>query len=61
MQIEGVDYFETYAPVVQWSTVRTLLVMSIVLGLATKQIDYSNAFCQADIDKEVYVEMPRDQ
>jgi hypothetical protein len=60
MQVEGVDYFETYAPVVQWSTVRTLLVMSIVLGLATKQIDYSNAFCQADIDEEVYVEMPRD-
>ncbi len=60
MQIEGVDYFETYAPVVQWSTVCTLLVMSIVLSLETRQIDYSNAFCQADIEEEVYVEMPKD-
>ena len=46
-QIEGVDYFETYAPVVQWSTVRCLLIMSIVLDLRTQQIDNSNAFCQA--------------
>jgi hypothetical protein len=24
-QIEGVDYFDTYAPVVSWSTIRMLL------------------------------------
>ena len=60
LQVEGVDFFETYAPVVQWSTVCALLVMSIVLNLATQQIDFSNAFCQADIDEEVYVEMPKD-
>ena len=60
MQIEGVDYFETYAPVVQWSTVRALLIMSLVLGLETVQIDFSNAFCQADIEEEIYVEMPKD-
>ena len=54
------EFFETYAPVVLWSTVRALLVMSIVLNLATQQIDFSNAFCQADIDEEVYVEMPKD-
>jgi hypothetical protein len=55
-----VDFFETYAPFFQLSTVRALLVMSIVLNLATQQIDFSNAFCQADIDEEVYVEMPKD-
>ena len=30
-QIEGVDVFETYAPVVSWITVRLLLVISIIL------------------------------
>ena len=60
LQVERVDFFETYAPVAQWSTVLALLVMSIVLNLATQQIDFSNAFCQADIDEEVYVEMPKD-
>ena len=58
-QIEGADFFDTYAPVVSWTTVRTLLVLSIFLGLHTKQVDYTLAFCQAPIDTNVYVEMPR--
>ena len=58
-QTEGVDFFETFAPVVEWSTVRYLLIMSVILGLATAQVDYVAAFIQATIDTEVYVEMPR--
>ena len=57
-QIEGVD-FDTFAPVVAWSTTRLLLILSVVLGLATKQVDYINAFCQADLAEEVYVRMPK--
>jgi hypothetical protein len=34
-QVEGVDYFETFAPVVMWLTVRLLLIMSILLELET--------------------------
>ena len=40
-------------------TVRFLLMMSILLGLQTRQVDYIAAFVQADIDTDVYVEMPR--
>ena len=58
-QTEGVDYDETFAPVVNWTTVRFLLMMSILLGLETRQVDYVAAFVQADIDMDVYVEMPR--
>ena len=58
-QIHGIDYFDTYAPVVSWTTVRTLLTMSCVLGLETKQIDYTLAFCQATLDDPIYVEMPQ--
>jgi hypothetical protein len=39
-QIEGVDYFETFAPVVQWMTVRLILIMTILLNLENKQILY---------------------
>ena len=35
-QIEGVDYFDTFAPVVNWTTVRIMLIMSIILNLSTK-------------------------
>jgi hypothetical protein len=58
-QIEGIDYFETFAPVVQWMTVRIVLIMTILLHLENKQIDYTAAFLQAPIDHDVYVEMPK--
>jgi hypothetical protein len=58
-QIEGVDYCEAFGPVVNWTTVRFLLMMSILLDLETKQVDYVAAFVQADIDTTVYVEMPK--
>ena len=53
----GFDYDETYAPVVQWSTVWMLLTLTMKLGLKTKQVDYSNAFVQAKIDGDVYCEL----
>lgn len=59
LQQEGVDYFETYAPVVQWSTIRLLLSTVLTEGWATRQVDYTNAFAQAEIKEEVYLEFPR--
>jgi hypothetical protein len=42
-QVEGVDYFESYAPVVQWSTVRVVFIMVIIYGLVSRQVDFQNA------------------
>ena len=58
-QIEGVDFFDTYAPVVSWTTVRIMMILSIILDLKTKQVDYVSAFCQAPIDTEVFVAPPQ--
>jgi hypothetical protein len=55
-QVEGIDFDETFAPAVNWTTVRFLLLMSILLGLETKQVDYVAGFVQASIDTTVYVE-----
>ena len=57
--VQNVDYFESYSPVVQWSSVRLMLILSIVHGLETCQVDYVNAFAQAALDKEVYIEIPQ--
>ena len=57
-QIAGVDYGESFAPVVSWSTVRLLLCMSVKLGWETRQVDFSNAFVQASLKEEVYMRMP---
>ena len=59
MQIEGVDFFNTFSPVVQWATVRLMLNLSTTLGLESVQVDYVSAFCQAPIHEDVYVELPR--
>ena len=48
--IDGMDVFETFAPVMGWITVRLLLILSIVLQLETQQVDYTNAFFQAPLD-----------
>ena len=60
-QIEGVDFFETYAPVVQWTTVRLMLILEVLLDLKSKQGDVPAAFLHANLEenKEVYVNMPR--
>ena len=60
-QLEGVDYFETYAPVVQWTTVRLMLVLEVLLGLKSKQGDVTAAFLHAPIEEgaTVYVDMPK--
>ena len=61
MQLEGIDFFETYAPVVQWNTVRLMLILEVLLGLKSKQGDVTAAFLHANLgkDEKVFMEMPR--
>ena len=33
MQLEGIDLFETYAPVVQWTTFLLMLIIEVLLQL----------------------------
>ena len=50
-QKKFVDYHSVFSPVVSWSTVRLLLILSIIMNLSTRQIDFTSAFVHADIDK----------
>ena len=56
-QIEGVDFFETYAPAVSWATVCLLLILSDILNLASVQVNYTAAFFQSDVKEELYDQM----
>ena len=60
MQKEGIDYHETYAPVVQWSTIRLLLTLTLSNNWYTKQVDYTNAFAQAKLKKEFMWKLQED-
>ena len=58
MQQWGVDYWETYAPEVNWLSVRTLLILSVIHGYHSRSIDFILAFPQAKLDTEVCMEFP---
>jgi hypothetical protein len=43
-QTEGVNYVDTWAPVVQWSTVQIVMILAIKLNLISIQCDITVAF-----------------
>ena len=51
--------FETFAPVVAFSTVRLFLILSLKLKWCTCSIDFSNAFVQAELKDPVWIHLPR--
>jgi hypothetical protein len=58
--MEGIDFFETYAPVVQWTMICLMFILEILVGLKSMQGDVTCAFLHADLkeNKTVYVDMP---
>ena len=60
-QVEGIDYFETWAPVVQWTTVRSMMILATNKKLCSAQADITAAFVHAPLDEndDVYVQQPR--
>jgi hypothetical protein len=58
-QVFGKGYWETYAPGSSWVTIRLMLLLSSVLGLKSRQVDYTQAFPQAFLDDEVFLKIPQ--
>ena len=57
-QEEGIDYWETYNPVVRTATVRMILHTATVMKWSIKQMDVANAFLHGDLTEEVYMRQP---
>lgn len=55
----GIHYTDTYCPVVNWYTVRLLLILSKIHHWHTKQIDFILAYPQADIPFDNYMKLPK--
>ena len=54
----GRDYYETFSPVVASFTIRLLLILSLLLGWYSVQVDFVMAFPQAAIEEDMYMEPP---
>ena len=58
MQVHGDTYWDTYAPVVSWMSVRLMLIFSEIHHLHTRSIDFTLAFPQADVKVDIYMDLP---
>ena len=54
----GIDYDETYSPVVRYTSVRMLIAYAAQFRMRIHQMDVVTAFLQGDVDTELYMEQP---
>ena len=58
LQTPGVDYKETFAPVVKFVSLRVLLIYTALRQFQTKHYDIISAFLHGSIDLDIYMWQP---
>lgn len=49
----------TYVPALSWTTIRLFLILSVLNGWHTRQLDWVLAYPQADIPRPTFMELPK--
>ena len=57
-QREGIDYDETFAPVIRFSSLRLLLALSVQLDLNITHLDVKTAFLNGELKETVFMKQP---
>ncbi|VVT56885.1 uncharacterized protein SAPINGB_P005372 [Magnusiomyces paraingens] len=58
-QVEGIDYTETFAPVVRYETVRIVLAIAAQFGFQVHHMDVETAFLNGDLKEDIYMRQPK--
>lgn len=57
-QRQGIDYKETFSPVLKHKNVRIVLDTAVSCGWPLRQLDVNNAFLQGNLHEDVYMLQP---
>jgi hypothetical protein len=57
-QVEGIDYDETFTPVVRYSSIQSIMAIQAEMGWKIHQMDVKTAYLNGFIEEEVYIEQP---
>ncbi|KAK1424826.1 hypothetical protein QVD17_20164 [Tagetes erecta] len=57
-QQPGIDYHETFSPVIKSTTIRVVLSLAVAQKWQLRQLDVQNAFLHGDLNETLYLEQP---
>ena len=57
-QQQGVDYTDTFSPVIKSTTIRIILGLAVNCDWPVRQIDVNTAFLQGHLKEEVFMPQP---
>ena len=58
LQVEGIDYIDTFVSIIIPLTWRILLALAVINDWEIEQIDFIGAFLNGDLKKDIYMEIP---
>ena len=57
-QKKGIDFFDTYSPVIKIAIIKTLIALAAIHDLVMHQMDVKTAFLNGDLEEEIYMSQP---
>ena len=57
-QQEGIDFEETFSPIVKFTSIHLLLAIIASIDLELHQMDVKNTFLNGELDEEIYMKQP---
>ena len=57
-QTQGLDFFDTFSPVVKPATIKTVLTRALTFGWKVRQLDVQNTFLNGDLEENIFMSQP---